>query len=153
MMQHSLHATPTDCLMLARLQRFTTIGLLLLALAWAVLGWRTGYPVGAAVGALLVILGYAVVLAIEFALLRLAHGDDPAPRATLGQLCRAWLGEVRAAPLTFCWRQPFHSRRWPDELPPSTPRRRGVLLVHGFVCNRGFWNGWRPRLHAAGVPC
>jgi triacylglycerol esterase/lipase EstA (alpha/beta hydrolase family) len=27
------------------------------------------------------------------------------------------------------------------------------VLVHGFVCNRGIWNPWWPRLREAGVPC
>ena len=27
------------------------------------------------------------------------------------------------------------------------------MLVHGFVCNRGLWNAWWPRLQAADVPC
>jgi triacylglycerol lipase len=59
---------------------------------------------------------------------------------------------VLSAPLVFCWRQPFRSRRWPDLLPPDAAGRRGVLLVHGFVCNRGVWNGWLERLTAQGTP-
>ena len=38
-------------------------------------------------------------------------------------------------------------------LPPAAARgRRGPLLVHGFVCNRGLWNPWLERLHARGIP-
>jgi triacylglycerol esterase/lipase EstA (alpha/beta hydrolase family) len=59
---------------------------------------------------------------------------------------------VQTAPQVFCWRQPFFSHRWPDHLPPGVQGRRGVLLVHGFVCNRGLWNPWLQRLHAQGVP-
>lgn len=138
--------------MLARLQQATTLGALLLALLWALLFWRAGHPGWALLGALLVVGGYALVLGLEFALLRLAHGSDPTPRASASQLVRAWWGEVRAAPTVFCWRQPFFSRRWPDLLPATAKGRRGVLLVHGFVCNRGLWNPWLRRLHEAGVP-
>lgn len=138
--------------MLARLQQATTLGALLMAALWAWLWWRAGHPFWAVAGALLVVGGYALVLAIEFALLRLAHGDDPTPRATATQLLRAWWGEVRAAPTVFCWRQPFCSQRWPDLLPANAQGRRGVLLVHGFVCNRGLWNPWLQRLTAAQVP-
>ena len=138
--------------MLARLQQATTLGALLLAALWAWLFWRAGHPGWALAGALLVVGGYAIVLALEFALLRLAHGNDPTPRATPAQLLRAWWGEVRAAPTVFCWRQPFFSQRWPDLLPASAQGQRGVLLVHGFVCNRGLWNPWLQRLHAARVP-
>jgi len=139
--------------MLARLQKLTTLGLLALAALWAGLAWRAGHTAWALGGALLIVFGYALVLAIEFALLRAVHGDDPAPRATDAQLLRAWLGEVGSAPLVFCWRQPFFSRRWPDHLPADAMGRRGVLLVHGFVCNRGIWNAWLERLRARGVPC
>ena len=138
--------------MLARLQKFTTIGLLALALLWAVWAWRAGHPRWAFGGALLIVFGYALVLAVEFALLRAVHGDDPAPRATLAQLFRAWCGEVVSAPLVFCWRQPFRSRRWPDLVSASLQARRGVVLVHGFVCNRGVWNDWLERLSERGQP-
>ncbi len=139
--------------MLARLQQLTTLGSLALAALWAALAWRAGSPAWAAAGALCILLAYALVLAAEFAMLRLAHGDDPTPRATAGQLLAAWCGEIASAPLVFCWRQPFRSRRWPDLVPADAQGRRGLLLVHGFVCNRGLWNRWLQRLHAAGVPC
>jgi predicted alpha/beta hydrolase family esterase len=152
---------------LARLQQIITVGTLMLSLLWAWLAWRAGHPAYALAGAALLAGGYALVLVLEFSLLRLAHGDDPTPRATLGQLLQAWWGEVKAAPTVFCWRQPFFSQRWPDLLPagppgapqaacppsPPAPRQcRGVLLIHGFVCNRGVWNLWLARLHAAQTP-
>ena len=138
--------------MLARLQQAITLTTLLGAALWVWLCVRAGYPGWALAGALLVLGGHAVVLAFEFALLRKAHGNDPTPRASALQLLRAWWGEVHAAPTVFCWRQPFFSQRWPDQLPANAQGRRGVLLVHGFVCNRGLWNPWLQRLHAAQVP-
>jgi triacylglycerol lipase len=80
------------------------------------------------------------------------HGDDPAPRATPAQLVQAWLGEVVTAPRVFCWRQPFRARAVPDHLPADARGKRSVLLVHGFVCNRGLWNPWLAKLHARGTP-
>jgi len=138
--------------MIARLQRLTTLGLLALAALWAVLAWRAGHHSWAFIGALLIALGYALVLAVEFALLRHVHGGDPAPRAGAAQLLRAWWAEAGSAPLVFCWRQPFRSQRWPDHLPIDAMGLRGVLLVHGFVCNRGLWNPWLERLRERGVP-
>lgn len=138
--------------MLARLQRLITLGLLALAALWAVLAWRGGHPGWALGGAAFIVFGYALVLGVEFVLLHIAHGDDPTPRAAPAQLLRAWWGEVCAAPLVFCWRQPFRSRRWPDHLPSDAQGRRGLLLLHGFVCNRGVWNVWLERLHARGQP-
>jgi triacylglycerol lipase len=128
--------------MLARLQRLTTIGLLTCALLWGMLAYCTRHIEWALVGAMLVAFGYALFMAFEFLLMHIAHGDDPVARASAAQLLRAWWDEVCTAPLVFCWRQPFRSKRWPDNLPRDAWGRRGVLLVHGFVCNRGVWNPW-----------
>lgn len=138
--------------MIARLQQLLTLSALALALGWATLAWQRGHPGWAVAGAVLLLGGYALVLALEFALLRLAHRDDPTPRARAAQLLRAWWGEVLAAPRVFCWRQPFRSQRWPDHLPAGATGRSGVLLVHGFVCNRGLWNAWLQRLTAQDTP-
>ncbi len=138
--------------MLARLQQFLTLGALALAAAWAVWAWQHGHRGWAVAGVLLVLGGHALVLGLEFVLLRLVGRADPAMPATPGQLLRAWWGEVLAAPRVFCWRQPFCSRRYPHGLTDQAQGRRGVLLVHGFICNRGVWNPWLQRLHAGGVP-
>ena len=103
-------------------------------------------------GAILLVTAYALVMALEFLLVRLAHGDDPTSRATAGRLLKAWWQEIISAPQVFCWRQPFASQRWPDLLPANAQGRRGVLLIHGFVCNRGIWNRWLQRLTAMDVP-
>ncbi|HQQ70493.1 MAG TPA: permease [Alicycliphilus sp.] len=134
------------------MQRALTLGALILAALWAMVLSRAGHGAWAWMGAAWIVGGYILVLALEFALLRSAHGNDPTPRASPAQLFKAWLGEVCAAPLVFCWRQPFRSRRWPDLLGTHIAGRRGVLLVHGFVCNRGLWNRWLARLHAQGTP-
>jgi triacylglycerol lipase len=138
--------------MLARLQQITTLSLLAAALfaAWWFgrqqdWGWAVGVS-------LLIVFGYALFLAAEFVLVARVHGDDPAPRATPAQLARAWLGEVVTAPRVFCWRQPFRSHALPDHLPADARGKRGVLLVHGFVCNRGLWNPWLAKLRARGTP-
>jgi triacylglycerol lipase len=137
--------------MLARLQQFITLTLLCAAVAWA--GWflHRDEPVWAWGGAALLVFGYALFLGLEFILVWCVHGADPAPKATALQLLKAWWAEVLAAPRVFCWHQPFRSQREPDFLPAGAGRR-GVVLVHGFVCNRGFWNDWMPQLREQGVP-
>ncbi len=137
--------------MLARLQQFTTLGALLLAGLWGALWWRAGHQGWALLGVGLFFVGYAGVLALEFIFLRWAHGEDPAPKATARQLLRAWWGEVRSAPVVFCWRQPFFSNRYPNTVQAASGRH-GVLLIHGFVCNRGLWNRWLHRLQQHSVP-
>jgi len=137
--------------MLARLERFTTLGLLLAAVLWAAWFIHADRPGWAWAGAALIVFGYAVFLALEFVFLYFVHGDDPSPRASVVQLLHAWIGEVLTAPQVFCWRQPFRSSLVPDHVPEHTGQR-GVVLVHGFVCNRGLWNPWMLRLKQRGTP-
>jgi len=138
--------------MLARFQQFTTFALLGGAGAWSWHFGAAGRPVLAAFGAMLILLGYALFLAAEFVLLACVHGQDATPPATAHELVRAWWGEVRSAPQVFCWRQPFRSNAEPDSLDGTATGRRGLVLVHGFVCNRGLWNPWMATLRADGIP-
>lgn len=101
---------------------------------------------------LLLLLPHAPILAIEFVLLALFGNSHPAPRPTWLQLCRAWAGEVWWGVCTFAWRQPFRASAVPDQLGEAAMGRQGVLLLHGFVCNRGLWNPWLQRLAQSGVP-
>lgn len=136
--------------MLARLQQLTTLGLLLAAVLW---GWafaRAGHPVWAFGGAALIVFSYALVLGLEFVLLSRVNRGDAAPPASLRQLVWAWAGEVISAPRVFCWRQPFRTWAMPDQ--PHSRGRRGVVLIHGFVCNRALWTPVMRRLQREGVP-
>ncbi|MDE2565522.1 MAG: alpha/beta fold hydrolase [Burkholderiales bacterium] len=136
--------------MIAGLQKWL-VGLVAAALLWWTLACvQAGRPVTALLGPAVALAVYAALLGIEFALLRLRPGTGPRP--ALVALLRAWAGEVVAALVVFGWRQPFRSRRWPDCLPPGAQGRTGVLLVHGFMCNRGLWNRWLERLARDGVP-
>jgi pimeloyl-ACP methyl ester carboxylesterase len=138
--------------MLARLQQTICLSLLATALLLAVLGVMVGKPWLAPVFAAAVFLAYSSVLAAEFALLRRSYSKDDSQRPTIRQTIVAWAHEVACTPRIFFWRQPFRSRRELDHLPSSAIGRRGVILVHGFFCNRAFWNPWMQRLRAAGVP-
>src|SRR5689334_6052639 len=100
--------------MLARLQQFTTLGLLALALAWAALFIHNGSPGLAVIGVLVIVFGYALFLAAEFVMLWRVNRTDPTPRASVWQHVAAWWGEVMMAPRVFCWRQPFRSQAVPD---------------------------------------
>ncbi|HEY8049107.1 MAG TPA: alpha/beta fold hydrolase [Ramlibacter sp.] len=133
---------------LARLQQVLVVGLLVLSSTW--LAWRWPHSPAIAIGgAVMIFFGYSIVLAAEFVLLRFV-GDAHAPRPTWGEALRAWWGETCMALRVFFWRQPFRWRAESDSLAPSP--RRGVVFLHGFVCNRGFWNPWMRELRAAGHP-
>jgi pimeloyl-ACP methyl ester carboxylesterase len=138
---------------LARLQQATTLSLLACACAWLAWHWRSSHLLALA-GFLAIALSYSLFLAAEFIALKFAGRGDCAPPPTWFELARAWLSETAVAPRVFCWRQPFRWRAVPDmpEPLPGQPGRRGVILIHGFVCNRGFWNPWMLRLRALGHP-
>ncbi|HEY1132468.1 MAG TPA: permease [Roseateles sp.] len=120
-----------------RLQRIWMV--LRLALALAV-GWLAGWGWG-----VLTLCLQSLVLAFGFVQLRWVN--RPAPG--WGALLRAWCGEAVASELAFSWRQPWREWAEPDHLPAGAPA--GVLLVHGFSCNRGRWNGWMARLRMRGI--
>jgi pimeloyl-ACP methyl ester carboxylesterase len=138
--------------MLARIQQLTTTAIVSVALVWAAVALWSGRPAWALGGFLLISFAYSAALAIEFALARAVHGNDPAPEPSIGQLIGAWAAEALAALRIFCWAQPFRSWRWPDRLPEKALGKRGVVLVHGFVCNRGIWNHWLHDLTARATP-
>lgn len=137
--------------MLARLQKLITLTLLAAALGW-LFYFRHNSPVLAVTGFFVIVFGYIAFLAIEFVFLRAVNRADPAPQATVGELFSAWVGESLVAPRVFCWRQPFRSNAIPDNLAAGgvTPGKRGVVFIHGFFCNRGFWNPWLKRLQGTG---
>ncbi len=136
---------------LARLLQATTLSTWACAIAWLGWHWRDS-PLLAFAGFALIVFFYSLVLAIEFVALRFIGGGDPAPRPTWGELARAWVGETADAPLVFCWRQPFRWDEVPDHLvlPADQAPARGVVFIHGFVCNRGIWTPWLEQMRARG---
>ncbi len=96
--------------------------------------------------------GYAATLGLEFWLLGASYARDSELRPSIGQLISSWRQEVLLAPRVFLWQQPFRSGAVPDLLSAALQVRRGVVFVHGFVCNRGLWNPWLRRFRAQGIP-
>lgn len=135
--------------MIARWQRALSIFILLAMAAWLVWQWPRS-PWVAVLGALAPLAVFWGVMALEFVLMHAANRKDPAPRARWSQVVAAWWSEVWVALAVFCWRQPFRHRAVPDWLPDQPTGQRGVVLVHGFMCNRGLWLPWLARLRAAG---
>lgn len=136
---------------LARLQRRALALLALTALAaYAALAW-IGHPVWGVIAFLAVSGSHGLVLATEFALLSWVRRRDPTPPASALTLLRAWWKECRLAVQVFGWRQPFRSQVLPDV--PGRAGVRGIVFVHGYVCNRGVWMPWLERCHAERRPC
>lgn len=137
---------------IARLQQAIALGGLGLAFLAVWVLWPLSVLGACAAGAAIV-SGHAGVLALEFGLLGWVAAADPAPRPTGWQLLQAWAREVVQGWRVFAWRQPFRWRAIPDHyMGQGMHGQRGVVLVHGFVCNRGFWLPWLRRLKAQGHP-
>lgn len=140
--------------MLARLQRRLYFALLVGSIAWLALWWSEARWLGW-LGFAGCWLGFAVLLAWEFVSLRLVAplpdgAVAPLPAPSSGALLRAWAIEFVQAVRVFGWRQPFASQAEPDVTEGFEPQRVGVVLVHGYFCNRGFWTPWIKRLRAQG---
>lgn len=133
----------------ARWQRWLVGAHLLLIVGWAA-GWWERSPALALAGAFAVPLMFRLGMAPQFLLMAWVSHGDPAPRPGTAALLRAWWAETRWAALVFGWWQPFRHQAVPDWLPSAPTGRRGVVLVHGFLCNRGFWTPWLPLLRARG---
>lgn len=136
---------------LARIQQTLALGAVSSALVWGVATWSWSRPVALG-GAVLLLFGYAQVLALEFALMARVNRVDPMPRVSKGQLVKAWWQEAKVAPQVFSWRQPFRWRCLPDAEVLAAPGRTAAVLVHGFVCNRGLWLPWLHELRRLGLP-
>lgn len=135
---------------LASLQQALLVVLLVAASAWAI-AWWPRHPVVATIGAALILFIHAVPLAVEFILLGPASKADPAPQPRIGDLLLAWGREVVQDVRVFAWRQPFAWRRCADRV-RGEPGAIGIVFVHGFVCNRGFWTPWLQEAERRGHP-
>ena len=125
----------------------------LLFVAWFVIlaallacGVQYDWPTGVWIGLYALVLGHPTMLAVEFAVARRIGRRANGERVPIGSLARAWLGEWRMSTVVFGWRMPWRSNAWPDHLPRSARGLRGVVFVHGYLCNRGIWNRWLERL-------
>ena len=135
----------------ARMQRALVLGLGAAAVVWWIFWWPA-HPGLAALGPVAALFGHGVLLGLEFLMLRPASRGDPAPRPQAVQLLRAWWAEIVQDLRVFAWRQPFRWREVPDHLPASACTQCGIVFIHGFVCNRGFWTPWLERARALGHP-
>ncbi|WP_317205529.1 esterase/lipase family protein [Janthinobacterium sp.] len=138
--------------MIARvLKLLLALQLLVAALLWLALRRHAG-PYGAAALALAALALLRLLLtANSFWLSWRARSATPAPlRPSAAARCRLFLGEFAATLLSSSW-----DMAWPrlagQRGAAAAPSALPVLLVHGYVCNGGYWAQLSRRLARAGV--
>jgi hypothetical protein len=136
----------------ARLLLAACGGQLAFVAVWVAWRWSAS-PSQALLGAVAILLVAPVALGLELAIVSRVGRRAPVPQPTATQLLRAWWMETTNLFRTFYWRQPLRWRVQPDHLPADGARKVGVVLVHGFMCNRGFWNAWIRDLRSRGHAC
>ncbi len=149
------HSSPVPTPTITWIHRALVLSLALLAAWWLSAHWGPDpmQRVWAVAGAVAIVFVHAWVMLIEYALLLAVRRGDPAAPASLGQLLGAWAVESARCAWVFGWWQPWRWNAVPDDVDPQRHQgRTGVVLVHGFVCNRGLWMPWLRRLRDTGVP-
>ena len=146
------YVPPTDSA-LARLQRALMASATIGSLAWLFFMWPRS-PGWTIAGLVLGAWSHALVLAFEFGLAAWVNRGDSVPPPSRAERLRAWWHEASLTPTIFLWRQPFHWRDLPDNTATGHAIAPGpaLVLIHGFVCNRGFWAPWMQALRNADVP-
>ena len=91
---------------------------------------------------------FVPLLFAQFIVARLVNRTDSAPKAPWWSVIKAWLAETRLMVRLVCWDLAFASNRFPDQSDDAFSQRgrRGVVFIHGFVCNRGVWTPWLKKL-------
>lgn len=142
--------------MIATLQRLLSILWLVVFTATAG-AWMFALLVAETAVSILIALalGHAPVLGAEFMWMQACNRSDPVRRARTSEVLTAWFTEVRHAPRVFFWQQPWRHRQRLTSTGAQRQRqgRRGLVLVHGYFCNRGLWQRWLERCHHQGIPC
>lgn len=92
-----------------------------------------------------------LALLAEMLMAAALHRGDALARPSWRARWRAWAAETGCSSRLFLGEQMLREHRWPDAQ-ATAPGVRGVLLIHGHLCNRGVWNDWQPGLRALGVP-
>lgn len=97
---------------------------------------------------LLAVLGLSQILLMLWARAISRRCADPTPAVTWPGFHDAALREARACLSVFTFEQAFRWRDYPDSLPGGAHdnTQPPLVLIHGYVCNRGIWRRWMREL-------
>lgn len=123
--------------------------------------WWPRSPLMACMGAGLIACGAGLQLGTQMLMMRAVLRRRGIALPPVRVAWRAWLAEWRWALRIFGWQTPFQEQVEPDGLrigrtvvTEAAPQGQvGVVLVHGYFCNRAVWNDWLRKLKQRGIPC
>lgn len=132
--------------------RCAVLGNWLVAALWLACWWSRSAG-WALVGAAVIACTAGLQLGMQMLLMRYVLRSRRLPRPGRGVALMAWLAEWKLALQVFGWRIPFRPLAESDGLEAGSRGQVGVVLVHGYFCNRAVWNPWLTKLKALGIPC
>ncbi len=94
----------------------------------------------------------AFVLALEFIAVKMVGVSSRKGSPPVRVVLRAWWGELWTTCRLITWRIPFLSGQHSQAVTTPTQGTRGVVLVHGYGCNRAVWSAWLTQLDGQKVP-
>ena len=132
--------------MLARVTRVLFIAWFVLLAGLLAIVRVDGWTTGCGIVLYALVLGHPTLLAFEMILARCIAAANGGARARWRDMPRALVGEWIESTAIFGWRMPWRSNAVEDHLPRTSRGLRGVVFIHGYICNRGLWNPWMRRL-------
>jgi pimeloyl-ACP methyl ester carboxylesterase len=133
--------------MAARFWRWVLGYALVFALAaTAALAMIWPLSLAAALPVALAVLLAELLLAVLLSMLRARAAEQVATRPGLLAALRTWVSES-----LYLGRAILAVSANPRPQTPPASSMRPVLLIHGFLCNRGVWSALRERLYATGL--
>ena len=132
--------------MLARAARLLFVVWFALLAGLLAIARAAGWTPACWVALYVLVLGHPTLLAVEMLIARRVAARHAAPRGRWFDMLRAVLREWLVSTAIFGWRMPWRANAVEDHLPKTARGLRGVVFIHGYLCNRGLWNPWMKRL-------
>lgn len=133
--------------------RCVLLGSWLAVALWLAFWWPRSVFVALA-GAALIACGAGLQLGIQMLMMRRVLRRRGLPLPARAIAVRAWMAEWRLSLQIFGRQLPFQEHSEANSLDKSHASAQvGLVLVHGYFCNRAVWNRWLRRLKIQRIPC
>lgn len=118
---------------------------------WLGYWWPRSVPVALG-GAVLIACAAGLQLGAQMLMMRRVLRQRALPVPPRAVALRAWIAEWRLSIRIFGRQLPFQEHL-EDDFDTGEQGQVGMVLVHGYFCNRAVWNSWLRRLRTLGIPC